>query len=263
MRQQPTLTQSKQLTINTSEQQISLYWHEKPREQQPNLWISRTSTAASFLQIFLQKKLVCISYLPIPSCYMPRPCQRHQFDHPKNTGRKAGIMKLFIMKFSLSCCHFIPPASKHSYHPVPKHNLRSSLTVWKCDVIVVCLNSLDVLKSSNTSQCVSCCRTDTFVQETIRRKFKKCTVLTIAHRLNTIMDSDRVIVMDSGTMVVRIAVTPVPIEGSTLLTPKPAQMDTLCRLNIQCLRNCHAIPQNNRCTLLPENISMYFVLQHV
>jgi ABC-type multidrug transport system fused ATPase/permease subunit len=48
----------------------------------------------------------------------------------------------------------------------------------------------------------SCCRTDTFVQETIRRKFKYCTVLTIAHRLNTIMDSDKVLVMDAGTMVV-------------------------------------------------------------
>ncbi|KAI8429860.1 hypothetical protein MSG28_000362 [Choristoneura fumiferana] len=41
-------------------------------------------------------------------------------------------------------------------------------------------------------------QTDNFIQQTIRTKFASCTVLTIAHRLNTIMDSDRVLVMDSG-----------------------------------------------------------------
>ncbi|XP_045472548.1 probable multidrug resistance-associated protein lethal(2)03659 [Harmonia axyridis] len=43
--------------------------------------------------------------------------------------------------------------------------------------------------------------TDTLIQKTIRKQFSLCTVITVAHRLNTVMDSDRVIVMDSGQII--------------------------------------------------------------
>lgn len=40
--------------------------------------------------------------------------------------------------------------------------------------------------------------TDLFIQRAIRQSFLSCTVLTIAHRLHTIMDSDRVLVLDAS-----------------------------------------------------------------
>lgn len=42
--------------------------------------------------------------------------------------------------------------------------------------------------------------TDAAMQEMIRTTFKSATVLTIAHRLNTIMDSDRILVLDQGEL---------------------------------------------------------------
>ncbi|KAJ2824183.1 hypothetical protein IWW50_003448 [Coemansia erecta] len=42
--------------------------------------------------------------------------------------------------------------------------------------------------------------TDTIIQESIRKEFKHCTVLTIAHRLNTIIDSDMILVVDGGKL---------------------------------------------------------------
>jgi len=43
--------------------------------------------------------------------------------------------------------------------------------------------------------------TDFLIQKTIREQFKDVTVLTIAHRINTILDYDRVMVLDKGQIV--------------------------------------------------------------
>ncbi|CAL1536758.1 unnamed protein product [Lymnaea stagnalis] len=40
--------------------------------------------------------------------------------------------------------------------------------------------------------------TDTLIQNTIRFAFQNCTIIAIAHRLNTILDYDKVMVLDSG-----------------------------------------------------------------
>ncbi len=43
-------------------------------------------------------------------------------------------------------------------------------------------------------------RTDTLIQEVLRTAFSHCTILTIAHRLHTVMDADKIMVMVDGEL---------------------------------------------------------------
>ncbi|XP_073027940.1 ABC transporter C family member 2-like [Primulina eburnea] len=44
-------------------------------------------------------------------------------------------------------------------------------------------------------------RTDALIQKTIREEFRTCTMLIIAHRLNTIIDCDKILLLDAGLVV--------------------------------------------------------------
>ncbi|CAD8054070.1 unnamed protein product [Paramecium primaurelia] len=44
-------------------------------------------------------------------------------------------------------------------------------------------------------------KTDDFIQETLKKKFSDCTLITIAHRLNTIADYDKVMVVSEGQVI--------------------------------------------------------------
>lgn len=82
-------------------------------------------------------------------------------------------------------------------------------------------------------------QTDLLVQAAIRSHFSDCTVLTVAHRIETIISSDRIVVMEQG----RIVETGTPFQmlrsESSYLSKLIGQMDEITQSNLKssALRN--------------------------
>jgi ABC-type transport system involved in Fe-S cluster assembly fused permease/ATPase subunit len=65
------------------------------------------------------------------------------------------------------------------------------LSVTMVIVMFIAMSSTEATASVDT-------HTDQKIQSTIRTEFSHCTVLTIAHRLDTIIDYDMVVIMEAG-----------------------------------------------------------------
>ncbi|RLV89993.1 Metal resistance protein YCF1 [Spathaspora sp. JA1] len=86
--------------------------------------------------------------------------------------------------------------------------------------VLLKLNNSNVLVLDEATAAVDV-ETDQILQETIRTEFKDKTIITIAHRLNTIMDSDRILVLEKGEVAEFDAPT-------TLLKKKDSLFYSLC-----------------------------------
>lgn len=61
-------------------------------------------------------------------------------------------------------------------------------------------------------------QTDAVIQKIIREDFAACTIISIAHRIPTVMDCDRVLVIDAGNYLKLINLFTIMLQGTELQT---------------------------------------------